>query len=316
MATTPKSGDDDVTVKDAQALPDPAAEAKTQETPVAPAPSGGDAEDDEAGDEAPGAPPDADVVALRALALGALLRRLEMEQRTAPLKEIESLQAWVDEHGLYAHFGSGAFDLFDAAPSEWTDEDRAHAAWVAEELYVLRWALGQLPLPDVFSRADASAALEGLPLLAVPDTFTSKAERRPLELVEAQQVFQELLYDAAQTEAWARTILAAPEFTADDPDLYERLQEAAADGFELADVTRRKGAQAAAVEGLRWLTRQLLLPLFESGSPHVAQAFEPGKLATLPDESLALVLATARLRSDALAWLTEGDEEVEDDAGA
>lgn len=316
MATARKPlGDDDVTVKDAQALPAP--EPRQADIETNPGPDELDEEttasfgEEEADEEVP-APPEADAVALRALAIAGLLRRLELERRNAPLKEIEALQSWVEEHGLFASFGPVAFELFDAPPGEWTDDDAQSVAWAAEELHVLCWALGLADTPPLFARATGDALLAALPMEGAPEPFAGAATVREHEELELARALHETLHESARTEAWARGVADDASLAANDEELDQVLEVVEQEGFERARVVAEQGAQAAAVQGLRAWSRLLLAQLFEPGSPHAALAFAPEKLEGLDDEALANVLAAAQLRAETLAWLTEGEVAEED----
>ncbi|MEW6430181.1 MAG: DUF4272 domain-containing protein [Myxococcota bacterium] len=273
---------------------------------AAEAESGEDSEDSE---DEPGAPPEADAVALRALAVAALVQRGLYEARPNNASEVRQLQGWVDAFGLFAGFGAGAFELFDAKHGTWTPEDRAAVAWTAEELRLLLWALRLEPaLPSTFERSDAKGLLKKLPLLEPPHAFISKAEVREPDELDVMRAFYEVVLEAARCEVWARGILHdASLAAADDEELEGILSAAEAEGFDRAGLTKAKGAAAAAVAGLRAWTRSLLTSLFEAGSPHAALAFDPGALEAMSDQALAKAFAIARTRSGALEWLTEGE---------
>lgn len=260
--------------------------------------------DDDAADES-GAPPEADTIALRSLAVAALLRRLTLEARRAPAPDFEALKAWVDENGLFASFSAGGFALFDAPPNAWSAEDKEAVEWAAEELQLLSWALGRGEAPALFVRADAAPLLAQLPERGPVEPFSLAARARPLEELEVQRALHETLANAARLEAWARGIAADPSLAADDEELEELLQGVLPE--ERERITREHGAHGAAVHVLRSIARQLLTDLFEPSSPVSAWAFAPDKLESLDDEALAVFLASAQLRAEALAWLTEGD---------
>lgn len=267
-------------------------------------------EDDDLGDAA--APPEADAVALRALASAGLLRRLELERRKASATEQAALRDWLDENGLFANFGPEGFALFGARPGAWSQEDHASVAWAAEELAMLGWALGQCEFPPLFERARAEPLLALFPSTGPVGPFSLAAKLKPLETIETQLALCQTLAVAAQTEAWARAIAEDPSLIDGDEDLEALLTAAEAEGFPRAQVSSERGATAAAVEGVRHTARALVEGLFASGSPHRAVAFPPEALAGLDDEALALFLATSDLRAQALTWLLEGDAWEED----
>jgi hypothetical protein len=230
---------------------------------------------------------------------------------------VRQLQGWVDAFGLYASFGAGAFELFDAPHGSWASEDRAAVAWLAEELRLLLWALQLDPgLPSTFERSDAKGLVKKVPLLEPPQAFVAKAKLRDLDELEVLRAFYEVVQEAVHCEAWARGVLDEPALAEDEADeLDEVLAAAESEGFPRAQVEAKDGKAAAAVGGLRRWSRALLEGLFESGSPHAALAFDPGALEALETTKLANALATAQARARALEWLTEGDVwEEEDDA--
>lgn len=270
------------------------------------------AAEDELEDDAPGAPPEADSVALRGLAAAGLLRRLELERKQAPAAAQAALRAWLEQNGLFANLGPEGFALFEAAPGSWSAEDHEAVAWAAEELAVLAWALSLRELPPPFERAAAAPLLEVFPGEGPAEPFSLAAKLKPLETVELEQALYDALVVAARTEVWARAIAEDPTLAEGDEDLEALLQEAAEDGFALERLAADQGAAAAAVQGLRHVGQKLLADLFSEGSPHRAAAFAPTRLAGLDEEALALFLATAQLRAQALAWLLEGDDWEDD----
>ncbi len=295
MASSRKKllGEDEVTEKDGQALP------ATEGADAA-----ADTDEDAGDDEDLSAPPEADTVALRALAVAAMLRRADLEAKQAK-GDVARLQAWVDEHGLFAAFGPEGFELFGLPPGKWSAEDRGAVAWAAEELHLLLWALGRREAPPLFTRADAAALTAAVPLLASPDAFVGGAALRPVEELEVLRALWDTLHESIHCEAWARGVLEDPSLAAD-----ESLAEAlgTVEGFDFAAASGAEGAPAAAVRGLRLISRQLVQGLFDAGSPHSAAAFAPAQLESLPEDQLAVAMMTARVRAAALAWLTEGDE--------
>lgn len=293
----------------ADELPDDAAaETGADEQAYEDGADGAESDVDDFEDE-PGAPPEADAVATRALAVAALVQRGLHEARPNNASEVRQLQSWVDAFGLFAGFGAGAFELFDAKHGAWTPEDRAAVAWTAEELRLLLWALRLEPaLPSTFERSDAKALLKKVPLLEPPHAFVSKADVREPDELDVMRAFYEVLLEAARCEVWARSLLDDASLAdADDEELEAVLSAAEAEGFDRAGLAKAKGPAAAAVAGLRAWTRSLLTSLFEAGSPHAALAFDPGALEAMSDQALANAFAVARTRSGALEWLTEGE---------
>lgn len=318
MASARKpAADDDITVKDGQALPAPDTTAPVRQADVEtnPGPDERAEFDDETeaipqGDAQDPEPPEPEAVALRALAVAALLRRLDLEVQRASLKEIEALQRWVEDHGLFASFGPLAFELFDAPPGEWTDDDVTTVGWATEELRVLSWSLGLGDAPQLFARSPAEPLLAKLPSAGAPEAIVEGASLRALEELETQRALHQVLHEAARTEAWARAVVDDATLAEGDEELDEIFAVLEEEGVQLDAVD---SPQAVAVQALRAWSQLLLERLFGEGSPHAALAFPKDRLEHLDDEALASFLAAAQLRAETLAWLTEGDAFDEED---
>jgi hypothetical protein len=265
-----------------------------------------DQEDDDVEDD-PGAPPEADTVALRALAAAGLLRRLALERSKAPPEAHAPLRMWLEENGLLSNFGAEGFELFDAEPGSWSEEDLETVGWGAEELAVLAWALGAAEPPPLGKRADPAPLLAAFPSEGPAEPFSLAAKVKPVDALETQQALYSTLAMAARTEVWARAIADEPKLAEGDEDLEAFLEAAEVEGFPLAKLTEEKGVAGAAIECLRSISQKLVEEIFGAGSPHKAVAFSPGALATMDEETLGTFLATTQLREQALAWLTEGD---------
>jgi HEAT repeat protein len=279
-------------------------------------------EDDEE-DWALPAPPGAEAVAQRALVVGALLRRLVLEERLARGKdpaakeELKQLQRWMDEEGLFTPLGHTGLELFDAEPGTWSEENRQAVAWSAEELQLLLWALKQGKLPPPEARVDATPLLERLPLLKDPQPFLSAAERRPIEEVEAQRNRWEVMLDCARYESFARGILADPVLAEGDPELDGLLDSAEAEGFDREKLELKLGKARMAVEGLRFWMRFLVTQLQKEGllggKPGDELLFQGKRLMDLDEATLAMLLGLSHGRSQTLGWLMEGDGDIPDD---
>lgn len=268
-------------------------------------------------------PPEAEAVAQRALVVGALLKRLTLEERLARGKdpaakgELQRLQQWMDEEGLFGTLGITGMELFDAEPGTWTEEDRQSLAWSAEELHLLLWALKQAKLPPPEARAEAAPLLERLPLLKDPQPFLETTERRPLEEVEAQRHRWEVLLDCARYESFARGILADPTLAEGDPELEGLLDSAEAEGFERASLELKHGRARMAVEGLRFWMRFLIAQLQKdgllAGKGGEGLLFQGKRLTELDEATLATLLGLSHGRRQALLWLMEGNGDLSED---
>ncbi|HEX8702489.1 MAG TPA: HEAT repeat domain-containing protein [Myxococcaceae bacterium] len=267
--------------------------------------------------------PEAEAVAQRALVVGSLLRRLTLEERLARGKdpaareEIQRLQRWMDEEGLFSNRGFTGLELFETPPGSWPEENRQAVGWSAEELQFLLWSLKQGKLPPPEARVEAAPLLERLPLLKDPQPFLSTAERRPIEEVEAQRNRWEVVLDCARYESFARGILADPALAEGDPELDGLLDSAEAEGFDRARLEIKHGKARTAVEGLRFwmrfLTTQLQKDGLLGGKPGEDLLFQGKRLMDLDEAGLALLLGLAHGRSQALGWLMEGSGEVPGD---
>ncbi|MDP1829564.1 MAG: DUF4272 domain-containing protein [Archangium sp.] len=252
------------------------------------------------------APPEPDVVAGRALMVAALLERARLES-TRDEARFTALQAWVDELGLFGNLGPDGVELFESKLGSWSDEDIESVDWTSEELLMLSWALGKSDLPTLEARADAAGLVAKLPLLGPAESFIDDATLRPLDELEVHRALCEALLEAIRSEVYARTIQEDPASLEPDEDLEELLSSVAAEGFD-RKAAAAKGPAHEAVQGLRYWSRTLLNELFASGSPHEAHRIDSAKLVSLDEATLATWLGVAHSRTEAMAWLLEGDE--------
>lgn len=280
--------------------------------PVTAAPDDEEGDDDEFDSETPmSAPPEADVVAARALMVGALLRRAEMESAPNTVRST-ALAGWVEDNGLFGNLGAEGAELFDAAPGAWTDEDVDAVSWTTEELQTLLWALNQAEFPALETRAEAEPLLAKLPIEKPIDAYLTGAKLRDLHELEVKRALYEALLEAVRSEAYARSIAEDPSGLEGDDELEELLASIESDGFDRA-AAAAKGKAVEAQEGLRFWSRSLLNDLFETGSPHLDSKIDSAALVGMEEHRLALLLGLAHARAEALAWLTEGDEYATED---
>lgn len=259
-----------------------------------------------AGEPPLAAPPEADVVASRALMVGALLERAKLE--SAPSEShFAALRTWVDDQGLFSNLGAEGLTLFEAKQGSWGDEDIEAVDWTSEELHLLLWALGKADFPRVDVRADAAALLAKLPLLGDVDAFLEGASLRSLEQLEVHRALAEAVLEAIRAEVYARSIQEDPASLAGDEDLQELLASVEAEGFD-RKAAAAKGPEHEAIQGLRFWSRSLLTELFGPESPHQAYRIDSAQLVSLDEATLATWLGIAHSRAEAMAWLLEGDE--------
>lgn len=279
---------------------DPDEKTATEGMPVTQAPEEEDAEPPLT------APPEPDVVAGRALMVGALLERARLESARDPAR-FKALSAWVDEHGLFSNLGPDGVDLFEARLGSWSDEDVESVDWTSEELQLLLWALQKADFPTLETRADAASLVASLPLLGEADAFIDGAQLRSVDELEVYRALYEALLEAIRSEVYARSIQEDPGSLEADEDLEELLESVAAEGFD-RKAAAAQGPATEAVQGLRHWSRSLLNELFASGSPHEAHKIDSAKLVGLDEATLATWLGIAHSRTEAMSWLLEGDE--------
>jgi hypothetical protein len=306
---------------------DPLSRTATQELELPDVGREGEFEEEEEEWE-PTVPPEPEAVAQRTLVLGGLLRRLALEERLARGKdpaareELQRLQQWMDEEGLFATLGVTGLELLDSEPGTWSEEDRQSIGWSAEELHLLLWGMKQGKLPPLEARVEAAPLLERLPLQKDPQPFLEAAELRPIEEIEAQRDRWEVLLECARYESLSRGIAADPTIAEGDPDLELLLESAEEVGFDRKGTAAKLGKARASAEGLRHWSRHLVTQLQEEGllpgKPGEGLVFQGKRLHEMDEEALASLLALAHGRFQALEWLAAGDvvvPEGEDEAG-
>jgi hypothetical protein len=252
------------------------------------------------------APPEADVVAARALMVGALLERAKLE--SAPSEShFAALRTWVDDQGLFTNLGPDGLQLFESKLGSWSDEDVEAVDWTSEELQLLLWAMQQADYPRVDERADGAKLLKKLPVLGEVDAFLEGATLRSLDELEVHRALAEAVLEAIRAEVYARSVQEDPSSIEGDEDLQELLASVEAEGFD-RKAAAEKGAANEAILGLRHWSRSLLTELFGPESPHKAHRIDSAQLVGLDEPTLATWLGIAHSRSEAMAWLLEGDE--------
>jgi hypothetical protein len=148
------------------------------------------------GERAPHAPPAADAVALRALAIAAGCARAHLEaaatrEKKLPLDEAErhraALAAWLESHGLLPHLSRAERAWVETPAGRLSEDALLDASWTAEGLAVLLWALGRVgELPPDGVEAEPGALLQAVPPVGSdPAKFAQGASLRPREEIEA-----------------------------------------------------------------------------------------------------------------------------------
>jgi hypothetical protein len=244
--------------------------------------------------------------------VGALLERARLES-SRDAARFTALKDWVEELGLFGNLGADGVELFEGKLGGWTDEDVESVDWTGEELQLLLWALQKTDFPALDQRADASKLLPILPLLQPADAFIDGAALRSIDELEVHRALCEALLEAIRSEVYARSLQDDPSSLEADEELEELLASVAEEGFD-RQAAAAKGPANEAIQGLRYWSRSLLSELFASGSPHEAHRIDSAELVGLDEATLATWLGIAHSRSEAMAWLLEGDEYETEDA--
>lgn len=156
-------------------------------------------------------PKNARAVAYRALCIGALLKRHELELRVKTLRDYiiseddrkilieerramnENLLDWVVEEGLSPHLTFAENRLLYAPLGEWSSRWLMHTSWRAETLGMLLWSLrvlDDIPPYDVpFEQEDILAPLD---IFTPTIDFVWCAELRPTSSLRAMRDLAEL----------------------------------------------------------------------------------------------------------------------------
>lgn len=143
-------------------------------------------------------PPDAKTLAYRALCLGALITRAELETafRDNPgpgidesLKRmIDSVGDWLAGTGLGRQLSDEEGRLLAKPAGSWSEEEASEAAWRTEALSALLWALGVAEAAPRYDAEFADAkALERLGLMKPIDGFLRRAGLRPPEEIARER---------------------------------------------------------------------------------------------------------------------------------
>lgn len=269
-------------------------------------------------------PPDAETVARRALALGGLVRRVQLEedarrtpaQRAVLQKALDALRAWVEEHALGVQLTNVELEQLNAGLGDWLEEELTTTAWAAEEAATLLWALRRAPSLPHDERTDARALVRDLPVGKPPGAWLGKAEVRSGEELEAKLSLFGALRARLEQEALARQIKAEGlEGTGLEAD--SLLAGAVEDGFDRKAAEKAHGKNGAVAEALRFVGRLLARHAEEQGLIKLAGEDFPLKgksAAAATDPELAVAVAVVAERQRALTWLLTGTHG--DDAGA
>ena len=133
--------------------------------------------------------PDQKVTAYRALCLGALLMRANLEDRlrnTMPLPSAqpasmfwEPVKSWLAKYNVSAFLSPKEKDLLGKPVGSWSLQDVVNSSWRAECLGVVLWALGRTNnIPSYDTQFSAPDILKHIPMGRQPDEFVGKAKLR------------------------------------------------------------------------------------------------------------------------------------------
>lgn len=237
--------------------------------------------------------------AYRALCLGALLKRSELEQavhklQSEPIPEgvrrfIKSrhwsdnqrLLHWVSDEALDAYLTRAERVLLGRALGAWSDHARTLAAWRSEALGVILWALRFIEhVPTFDSRFDLHVVMSPLEVLTPTIDFVWQAGLRPVEDLRRLREVAEL---------WHWRSKAAE---------LQRLGIKPQDGVNFSDIIRITAEQAS--------QDRLLPPPINGDFPAFGRAYRD-----LTTEQATFVSHIAHERSAALNWLCELSSEWE-----
>lgn len=263
-------------------------------------------------------PPEPEQVALRALAVGALLERARLESGLAAAqmgaeeakKSAADLRAWVSAEGVDALLSPLDLELLDAESGGWQPEDVELACSSADALAALLWATGHSSAPLPGEPASATALLEKLPLRSPIEGFVGSVQPREREELEGQRELYDTTLWRCEQESTARLIESGEQVEPDfDPG--ELLEELVKDGFDARGIRARGGEKAVRAEALRFLGKkaaeklaqdQLLVPV------HGDFGFRGKALGTVDEDELQAATALAHERQWALDWVLSGGD--------
>ncbi len=221
----------------------------------------------------------------RALCLGALFMRGGLEHVVrggdgapggAPSQErvLADLLAWLEHTGLRKDQSPEERRLCAQPLGSWTDQDVLDAAWRAESLGVLHWALGHVDSLPAWDEAFAPAeVIPPLRLLGDPGDYVAGARQRPPDELGRMRDLAELWHWRARTTQ----LLHAGDVTPPDGWTFE---------------------QIIAVSAGRSHEEGDILEPIDGDFPVLGKSY-----AALDEDELAVVTSIAMERHLALNWL-------------
>jgi len=135
--------------------------------------------------------PDQKAAAYRALCLGTLLMRANLEDKlrtgnVTPLPSAqpasmlwEPVKSWLERYSVSAFLSPKEEDLLRKSVGSWSLQELVNSGWRAECLGVVLWALGEiLNMPSYDTQFSAPDLLQRLPMARQPDEFVGRAKLR------------------------------------------------------------------------------------------------------------------------------------------
>jgi hypothetical protein len=233
------------------------------------------------------------VVLFRALCLGALLKRHELEMRVKTLTQYliseedrrilitkrhsmnENLMRWLDTEKITPHLTPMESKLLEQPLGTWSTRALMHTSWRSETLGMLLWSLrlvDMIPTHDIPFESDEVLAPLDIPNPTIDLVWC--AELRP-----TQQLFR--MRDTAELWDWRS-----------QASVLKRLGIRPADGVNYKDVIRVTAEQAHA-DGI------LPTPI-EGDFPAFHKSF-----ASLTDDEFDLIKTISQERYNVMSWITE-----------
>ena len=151
-----------------------------------------------------------EVVACRALCLGALIVRSEFEKIVQNIHDltvlkvheelIGRLNAWLDQEELVLYQSSHEKTLLDKPPGSWNWQEVINANWRLEALGVLLWSLSLLDeLPPYDTEFTQQDVLKPLGLFGPAGDFRKRVHLRPANAIESARGTTELWHWRSRT---------------------------------------------------------------------------------------------------------------------
>lgn len=242
---------------------------------------------------------DARAVAYRALSLGALLTRSDLEisfqhleayDLPAHLEERlglrhkqrnQALEQWLNTEEIRPHLSQSERQLLAKPFGTWTDLNLIHASWRVEALGSMLWALGHLEaIPEFDTQFEVEDVLRPLDVLTPVIDFVWLAQLRP-----AQDLYE--MRDRAELWNWRSRALEL-----------ERMGVRPANGLRFAEIVRQTAEKAHELGHLP--------VLIEGDFPAFGRPY-----CGLSPSQQRLIGAIASERYQALSWLCEMSVEWE-----